>query len=454
MSSHREAPGISKDPVADSTDLYAFVSNDVPGMVTIIANYIPLEAPAGGPNFYEFGDDVFYDINIDHTGHGEASIIYRFTFQSVITNTQTFLYNTGPIHSLTDPNWVRRQTYNVTRYVAGEEPETLGTYLASPPCNIGPRSTPNYPSLSASAINVFATGEKIFCGQRADAFFVDLGSIFDLGALRPLQAHHLIPMAAAAGVDTLKGANVHTIAIQLPFGRISQGGVVPTDPMSPTSVVGIWTRASRSAVSIASPEGGQVGVGPLVQVSRLGNPLFNEVIVPLASKDAWNQSLPRDDANFASYVAQPELAGLLPVLYPGAFPNLAAYTKPRADLEAVLLTGIPSGIVPGFQNYTGPHQADMLRLNLAIPATNSPNPMGLLGGDAAGYPNGRRVTDDVVAIELQAVAGATLPLVDPSFTPDAVVKSVSDGTSQPPQTYMDTFPYLGTPYDGFNNPSA
>ena len=452
MSSHREAPGISKDPVADSTDLYAFVSPDAPGTVTIVANYIPLETPAGGPNFYEFGEDVFYDINIDHTGSGEASIIYRFTFRSNVTNPNTFLYNTGPIGSLTDPNWVRRQTYDVTRYVNGA-PEPLGTYLASPPCNIGPRSTPNYAQLAASAINVFPTGERIFCGQRADAFWVDLGSIFDLGALRPFQDHHLLKMAPTGGVNPLKGANVHTIAIQVPIGRVAPGGAVPTNPASPASVIGVWTRASRSAVTIDPPEGLHVGVGPLVQVSRLGNPLFNEVIVPLASKDAWNRALPRNDSDYASSVTHPELAKLLPVLYPGVFPRLAAYTGPRADLAAVLLTGIPGGIIPGFQNYTGAHQADMLRLNLAIPATAKPDPLGLLGGDLAGYPNGRRVTDNVVAIEIRAIAGATLPLVDKSFKPDDVVSALTDGSTAAPAAFMSTFPYLGTPYDGFSTPA-
>ena len=154
-------------------------------------------------------------------------------------------------------------------------------------------------------------------------------------------------------------------------------------------------------------------------MSRLGNPLFNEVIVPMAEKDEWNSRDPHDDGRFAKYVTKPELAGLLPVLYPGVFPKLAAYTKPRADLQAILLTGIPKGVVPGFQNNTGPVLADMLRLNLAVPASKNPNPIGLVAGDAAGFPNGRRLIDDVVAIELKAVAGATIPLVDPSFTPDA-----------------------------------
>ncbi len=192
-----------------------------------------------------------------------------------------------------------------------------------------------------------------------------------------------------------------------------------------------------------------------MQVSRLGNPLFNEVIVPLSQKDRWNSVGPDRDRDFARFVAQPELARLLPALYPGVFPNLAGLTADRADLLAVLLTGIPQGLIPGFQNFTGPTQADELRLNVAIPATSNPNRLGLLGGDLAGFPNGRRVTDDVVTIELRAVAGATYPLVDPTFTPDDAVGVIEDGTfDNPGRDFLDRFPYLGLPYSGYDVPAA
>jgi hypothetical protein len=174
----------------------------------------------------------------------------------------------------------------------------------------------------------------------------------------------------------------------------------------------------------------------------------------MASKDDWNGDDPSDDAHFVSYYAHPELAGLLPVLYPGVFPNLAAYSRERADLEAILLTGIPSGVVPGFQNFTGRKPADLLRLNLAVPPATSPNPIGLVAGDPAGFPNGRRVFDDIVAIELKAVAGATIPLVDPSFTPDAAASLLADGTAPGPGRYLSTFPYVGTPLDGYDNPAS
>jgi hypothetical protein len=458
VSSHREAPEISRDPVADSTDLYAFVSPDAAGTITIIANYLPLEAPAGGPNFYEFGDGVVYDINIDHNGSGYPSVIYRFRFTTTITNPDTFLYNTGPIASLTDKNWNRRQLYSVSRVEDGDE-DVLASGLMCPPCNIGPRSISNYPALANTAIKTLPTGEKVFAGQRREAFWVDLGSIFDLAALRPLQAAHLIPMANAAGVNALKTSNVHSIVLQLPLSRATQKGAAVGNPASRSAVIGVWTSASRQKVRVEDDQSESVGVGPYHQVSRLGNPLFNEVIVPMAKKDRWNHVYPAFDSMFASYVAHPELAGLLPVLYPGAFPHLAAYAKARADLEAILLTGIPSGIVPGFQNFTGTTPADMLRLNVAIPASASPNPLGLVGGDPAGFPNGRRLTDNVVAIELMAVAGATIPLVDPSFKPDAVLTpppGVSDGSTQPAAAVLTpfSFPYIGTPLDGFDNPSS
>jgi hypothetical protein len=220
--------------------------------------------------------------------------------------------------------------------------------------------------------------------------------------------------------------------------------------MSASSVIGVWAAARRRKVRIAGDDHeGNENHGPWVQVSRLGNPLFNEVIVPMADKDRWNHVPPAADDEFQKYVLHPELGGLLPVLYPGVFPHLAAYTKPRADLDAILLTGIPAGVVPGFQNFTGSAPADMLRLNMAIPPSASPNPIGLIAGDAAGFPNGRRLADDIVAIELRAIAGATIPLVDPSFTPDAAASLLADGTSNSNSPYLNHFPYLGTPAGGF-----
>ena len=455
MSSHREAPEISKDPVADNTDVYAFVSPDAPDTVTLIANYIPLEGAAGGPNFYEFGDDVLYEIHIDTNGDGVSDIVYQFRFTTRLRNNNTFLYNTGPITSLDSQNWNRRQFYTVTK-LKNHQSQVLGENLTSPPCNIGPRSTPNYADLAQAAVHPLAGGGKVFCGQRREGFYVDLGSIFDLGDLRPFQNLHLIPTASASGVDATKDLNVHTIAIQVPKTHLTRDGSNPTDPSKSASVIGVWAAASRQKVRVTGGDDDESWVtGPWTQVSRLGNPLFNEVIVPMSKKDLWNKLSPHTDSEFAQYVEHPELAGLLPVLYPGVFPHLAALTAARADLVAILLTGLPSGIVPGFQNFTGHTQADMLRLNMAIPPTTSnPSALGILGGDLAGFPNGRRVFDDAVTIEIRAVAGVTYPLVNSSYTPDGAASLVTDGLTPGSDRYIATFPYLGVPKDGFDTPSS
>jgi hypothetical protein len=460
MSSHREAPEISKDPVADSTDLYAFVSPDRPDTVTLIANYLPLQEPAGGPNFYEFGDDVLYAIHIDNTGDGHADITYQFQFRTELRTGDTFLYNTGPITTLASATWNRRQFYTLTRVAHGKA-TVYGRGFACPPCNIGPLSTPHYDTLAAEAVHGIADGGKVFAGQRAEGFYVDLGAIFDLGDLRPFeQLHNQFGMhvfsKGAPGVNDTNKLNVHTIALQVPISELTQVGAGAED--SAKSVIGVWTTASRQKVRLWDDNKGEnVNSGPYRQVSRLGNPLFNEVINPVGKKDLWNTLPPSDDKLFASYVAHPELAALLPVLYPTVFPNRAALVKSgaaRADLEAILLTGIPAGIIPGFQNYTGPVQADMLRLNTAIKPAKKPNIFGLLGADLAGFPNGRRVYDDVVSIELRAIAGITYPLIDSKYKADAAAGVVTDGLgpSSVKAPYLDKFPYLGVPYSGFSTP--
>ncbi|HTX29474.1 MAG TPA: DUF4331 domain-containing protein [Streptosporangiaceae bacterium] len=451
MSSHREAPEISKDPVADSTDLYAFVSPDKPDTVTIIANYIPLQLPSGGPNFYEFGDDVLYQIHIDNNGDGQADISYQFRFTTTVRDPDTFLYNTGPITSLGDTTWNRVQTYDVAM-VSGGSYSGLGTGLPCPPCNIGPLSTPDYAGLAADAVSSVG-GITVFAGQRAEAFYVDLGAIFDLGDLRPLaNAHAFGSLSAGPGVNATNNLNVNSIAIQVPISAVTISG---------HPVIGVWTTASRQKARVFDgDQGDYVNAGPWVQVSRLGNPLVNEVLIPMGSKDLWNTLPPDQDKRFLSYVTQPGLAALLNVLYPGAFPHLAAAVSAataRADLEAILLTGIPKGVInKTYTTYTGPVIADMLRLNTSIAPASTPKILGLLADDVAGFPNGRRPGDDVVTIELQAVAGATLPLVDKSFTPDAVVGSVTDFKPDPPaigNPPTGSFPYLGTPYSGYDQPS-
>ncbi|GAA3351988.1 DUF4331 domain-containing protein [Amorphoplanes nipponensis] len=464
MSSHREAPEISKDPVADSADLYAFVSPDHPDTVTLIANYVPLQLPASGPNFFEFGDDVLYEIHVDSNGDGRPDLTYQFRFRTELRNDRTFLYNTGPIESLDSENWNRRQFYSVTKVDSHGKHTVLAEKLPCPPCNVGPLSIPDYDKLAEDAVHKLKTGEKVFAGQRADPFFVDLGAIFDLGTLRPFQDKHLVGQKlfnyAGKAVNATDKMNVHSIALQLPLHYVRKDGKKKVRGRDPGAVIGVWTSASRRQVQVrhGKKDNDDVYVGPQVQVSRLGNPLFNEVIVPMAQKDLWNSLPPSEDKRFAEFVEQPELGALLPVLYPGLFDNLAELNKAktaRADLVAILLTGIPDGLIDDFQNNTGDVQADMLRLNTAIPPTKEdPNAFGLLGGDLAGFPNGRRVADDVVSISLRAIAGVTVPLVDEKFKPDAAAALVEQGLSAKDASakLLKKFPYLGVPFDGFNNP--
>jgi hypothetical protein len=468
MSSHREAPEISKDPVADSSDLYAFVSPDNPSTVTIIANYVPLQQPAGGPNFYEFGDDVLYQIFIDNDGDGYPDVTYQFQFFTLLTDqgpNDIFLYNTGQIEHLTDTTWNRKQFYRVTR-IDRWGSRVVAEWLPCPPCNVGSNSIPDYASLTQQAIHTVGSS-KFFAGQRADGFYVDLGSIFDLGELRPFHPDFLLKGAATAGINSLASLNVHSIAIQVPIKDLTRGFVAPTSYTDSNSTIGVWTSASRQMSRMYGHPGDCTG--PWTQVSRLGNPLINEVIIPMGSKDYWNTQWPAGDSQFSQFYDHPSLASLLNVLYPGVFPLIAAYTadsgNTRPDLDAVLLTGVPP-LFPNFQNYTGPTKADMLRLNVAITptATSAANILGVVGGDVAGFPNGRRVFDDVVSIELKAVAGALLPDVVGSFTADGAASLLFDVGSSEPTTvasleafglsYGTSFPYLADPWDGLTNPST
>ncbi len=414
MSSHREAPEIAKDPVADNTDVYAFVSTD-PGQehtVTMIANFVPLQGPAGGPNFYEFGDDVLYEIHIDNDGDARADVTYQFRFQTEVRNPDSFLYNTGTIKSIGDKTWNRPQFYSVARVVGahrnGEDDEqkddeggnVLGSHLACPPCNIGPRSTPKYEALAAEAIHHLGGGVTVFAGQRSEGFYVDLGSIFDLLTLRPVASAHVIPAPPSGpGVNATKDLNIQSIVIRVPRTDLTRAGHNPTNPADERSTVGIWSSASRRRVTIRERNGRRSEAGPWVQVSRLVNPLFNEVIVPMGDKDRWTRSR-RDDQQFLKYVQHPEVSQLLPALYPAAtFAKLRALDasgEVRTDMIAILLNGIKPGVVPTFPgNFTGPVFADLLRLNLAIPPTSGGgNRLGVVAGDNAGFPNGRRVSDD------------------------------------------------------------
>jgi Domain of unknown function (DUF4331) len=497
MSSHREAPQISKDPTADSTDVYAFVSPDSPSTVTLIANYIPLQAPDGGPNFYEFADDLTYEIKIDNDGDGLVDIAYEFNFKTVNNIPTSFLYNDGPITKLTKPSksstWNRQQTFTLTRVDWTNKLKAtrtvLGTELLVPPCNIGPLSTPNYAkTFLPAAISSFKKGKysgKVFAGQRAEGFYVDLGSVFDLADLRGFAGANVYGKAAGLmsgmpGVNSTADVNVHSLAIQVPITNLTRDGKKPAKTTSSNAVIGVWTACSRKKVQInEGTRGKNTASGPWVQVSRLGNPLVNELLIALEDKDYWNAKSPLHDSTlFFKYFANPLLPQLLPTLYPGVFPNLAAYnakhkgttkkSPARPDLVAILLSGVPNSVASALKvpptNVGGTGLADHLRLNVAQPPTAKPNSLGWLGGDPAGFPNGRRVFDDVATIELRAVAGATLPLVDPAYKADGAAAAVdfgltngSDGTdltAKGSEDYLTSFPYLGTPYSGYATPAA
>jgi len=354
----------------------------------------------------------------------------------------------------------RTQTYSVTR-IDKTGSHVLAAALPVPPCNIGIHSTPNYTQYVHPAINTLTSGETVFAGQRADPFFVDLGAVFDLADLRPLQFLHQGPLFPAPGVDSFQGVNVFTVALQVPKNMLTSNSSTPgpSDIMKQESVIGVYASASRQMSRVFGNKGERTNTGDFQQVSRLANPLFNELLIGINQKDFWNSQSPTNDSQFIGRVTNPELANALPVEYPLAFRNLAFYNAQtganapnRQDLVAILLTGLPAGVIPGFQNNTGPIQADLLRLNMAIPVTARPNGLGVIGGDLQGFPNGRRPVDDVATIELRAVAGATLPLTDmskPKFVTDIAVNLVSDYSPISNGTFLPNFPYIATPSSGF-----
>jgi hypothetical protein len=441
-SSHREAPLISNDPAADNTDLYAFVSPDAPNTVTIVANYIPLEQPAGGPNFASFGDDVRYEIKVDNNGDGEEDVTYRFRFKTTTGNPNTFLYNTGPIDTLSDSDWNVRQTYTVTR-INRHGAKVLGTDIPVPPVNIGPRSTPGYDALADAAI-ADLEGAKVFAGQRDDPFYVDLGSIFDLAGLRPFNSLHDIPLSDGPGVDGVAGYNTHSIVLQVPIRKLTRDHKL-YDADEPEAVLGVYATASRQRVRILQHGGAVRNEAAWVQISRLGEPLINEVVIPRGKKDLWNSTDPAEDMRFLRFYRSPEVTKLENALY-DALDD--ANESDRDDLVAILLTGVPG------LNYTGPTKADLLRLNTGIAPTaavGEGDPLGVLNGDLAGFPNGRRLEDDIVDIDLRAFAegyGAFLNglLGLPNRSPNNLL---GDGVETNDRMFRADFPYVATPFSGY-----
>jgi hypothetical protein len=429
-SSHREAPLISQDPVADNTDLYAFVSPTTPDKVTIIANFIPLEAAYGGPNYYKFDDNVLYEIKVDNDGDAREDVTFQFRFRTEVRNQNTFLYNSGPITSLDSPNWNVRQFYTVTRVDGAKgwgqlgRSTVLGTNLPSPPVNVGKLSTPNYEMLASAAVRQLGGGIQVFAGQRDDPFFVDL-NVFDLLA---------VPPADTDNADSLAGYNTHTIALEVPMAMLTANGTRPTSASDPTAVLGIWSTASRPSVTVRN-DGTEKSQGAWVQVSRLGQPLVNEVVLPRGVKDIFNSLDPIGDNAALPYVLDPEVPKLLSALF-----GIQSPPAPRDDLATIFLKGIP-----GLNQPAGVRPSEMLRLNIAVTPVFNPNPFGVLGGDLAGFPNGRRLADDVVDIALRAMAGAT-PLT-PSFN-TGINAQLGDGVAANDKPFLTVFPYVATPHAG------
>jgi Domain of unknown function (DUF4331) len=449
-SSHREAPLITEDPTMDNTDVYVFRSPDNPDTITIIANYIPLEEPANGPNFYNFSPAGVYEIHVDNNGDAREDITWQFRFRTDVKDPSTFLYNTGPVLTLDDADLNVRQFYTVTRINGlrrGGTSTSLGTEFQVAPANIGPKSTPSYAALANAAIyNLGNNAGRVFAGPRDDSFFVDIGGIVDLLTLRPIQQLHKVPPAAtsADGVDGLKGYNVHTIAIQIPIAQLVAGGNVPGSPTASNAVIGVWASSSRSRVTVLNTGASRrQTIGGLSQVSRLGMPLVNEVVLSLAFKDIFNGSEPSGDAplftaneTFRNRVLDPETAKLINLLYGVSVPP-----APRNDLVQVFLTGIPGANQP--PNVV---PAEMIRLNVAVPVTAQPNRMGVIGGDLGGFPNGRRLGDDVVDISLRVVAGV---LVDGfNKSPN---NALTDGVNANDEAFLSTFPYVALPHQGFES---
>lgn len=426
-SSHREAPLISGDPLADNTDLYAFVSPVNSDRVTLIANFIPFEAPYGGPNFFKFDDNVLYEIMIDNDGDAVEDVTYQFRFKTQTLNANTFLYNTGTITSLDSPAFNVRQTYSLTRVVGPRRTgaaTVLGTDLPTPPVNVGARSTPNYAALAQAAVRQLPNNTQVFAGQRDDPFFVDL-NVFDLLA---------VPPADVDNSDSLAGFNVHTLALEVPITALTANGGRPNAASDPNAVIGIWSTASRPSVSARA--GGQESASKrYVQVSRLGHPLVNEVVIPRSTKDTFNAIEPTSDGAALEFVVNPEVPKLLKALF-----NIDSPATPRNDLVTIFLTGIP-----GLNQPQGVTPSEMLRLNVAIPPVANPNRLGVLGGDVAGFPNGRRLGDDVVDIAFRVMAGAS-PLT-PSFN-TGINAQLGDGVNGNDVAFLNTFPFVALPWAG------
>ena len=431
-SSHREAPLSSLDPTGDDTDVYAFKTADAPKSLTLVGNWIPFEDPAGGPNFYRFDDRATYYFNIDNTGDGRADVRYQFKFRTRVRNPNSFLYALPGVTSISDPKLNVVQTYTVTRerFRAGRQVSSrrIASGLPVAPNNVGPKTIPNYAAVAAQAVRSLPGGGRVFTGQADDPFYVDLGTAFDAINIRNGTGN------AGGGKDDLAGYNVHSIVLQVPETQVTRDGQAVSGPKAANAVVGVWASTERETVRVTGSGRRRRAQTEEVQVSRLGNPLVNEVVIPLGQKDRFNATQPKDDLkNFGKYVLSPELAKVMNVLFPG----LNVPTTNRTDIVQALLTGIP-GLT---QIRAGAPPTDSLKINLGVAPNPNPNRFGVLAGDTQGFPNGRRLADDVTDISLRVVGGFLkgnkLPL--------------GDGVDQNDKAFRATFPYVAAPAAGFDS---
>jgi hypothetical protein len=450
-SSHREAPLIAGDPRADNTDVYAFVSPDDTDTVTLISNWIPFEEPNGGPNFYPWAEDTRYNIKIDNDGDAVEDITYTWVFTTQYDGS-TFLYNNGPVTSIDDPNLLYYQTYDLIQTISAPGlPDVTATLLddvRAAPSLVGPGSIPDYaPLVDQATYDLFGGAGQTFAGQADDPFFLDL-RVFDL-----LYGGDL----SEVGEDTLAGYNVNSVAIQVPKTLLAAAGAPAQNP-----VIGIWSTTDRRTVRNAAGQG--QGAVEYTQVSRLGNPLVNEVVLPLALKDAFNGLAPANDASVpeaVDAVTNPILPELIEAIY-----GVPAPEGPRYDLQEIFLQGVsednaglggdPAVVLPVDLNghdlnavantVTTVQPSEQLRLNMSIAPSASPNRLGIFAQQFDGFPNGRRLVDDVVDIAIQTVEGAAQS--------GQIVQALAagDAVDRNDREFRATFPYLALPHnDSVNN---
>ena len=448
-SSHREAPGTMLDPSADDTDLYAFTAKDAPGALTVVGNWIPGQNPANGPNFFRFDDRARYYLNFDNDGDGKKDLAYRFEFTTTVRNKNSFLYALPGASGYDDPKLNVLQRYSITRVnydyhgkKANVHERVLARGLPVAPPNIGPKTFPSYQPFVDAAIRTLHDGTKVFVGQREDPFFVDLGATFDALNIRQLTGNQ------GQGKDDFSGMNISSIALQLPERLVTKDSKSVSGPSSGNAVVGVYQSSERRRIQVTDQavvsskhkqrkhkHGKRSHADDWVQVSRLGNPLVNEVVIPLGKKDQFNRTSPDRDAElYGQFVVKPELAAVLNALF-----DVGAPESNRTDIVQALLQGIPG--LNQHKGVKGPPAVDTLKINLGVPPAASENRFGAIGGDTAGFPNGRRLGDDVVDIEVQVIAG---------FLKGNKVP-LGDGVDQNDKPFLSTFPYVAAPDSGFDS---